>query len=708
MGILDTHADGIRSSFEFDLRNPQATPNPGPSFSAWSFAQAGFSAGPKAGAQKFIAATQDLIGGSGFGEGYALTYGAPALSSDDAKRASQSIDAGKSAAGFGRELRASARDILPDPTTSHRADQVFANVTAGMTQAVPMVGLGGAPGAVLFGAVQGDDTYQELVDKGVDKTTALKVAGVTGTAAAVTAGLPVGGSTVRSTIALGIASGPGAYVLEQSINRKILESAGYHDEARLHDPTDPLGLALSVLLPGVMGGIHARGIVARHRSLADIARELESGGKRYGQNGELLQSNKGALGEMQVMPATAADPGFGIKPAALGPDGKPTPDELARVGAEYIVALSKKYGNDAEKTLAAYNAGPGKVDAAIKEHGPAWLEHLPDETRAYVKKGMEKHAEATIQRAAEDPAVVDAARVRVLRDTLEARLPDHPDAVPALGDAFDALAAGHVDVGPPTAMRSELEQTLASIEAERAQLLPVAGNLAEPGAIRQARQEMAQLQRDVPDTSDAAIQARAKEIQAEGRVSYKEARAQASKEIAETAGDFQRRIERLQKAIDENAQAQQATQRIGELDRQHAETTAKLAAEPLPRPIPRPTAMAASEALMRPDSPTLEASPVRAPTARPAPNAEAPRTTEGTTTAGEPTAKPAGEGAQPQSLDMQRAEAALLENPELTVMVGDEAVPASEALAQARRAADIDRAEGGLFQAAVQCFLSFV
>lgn len=56
----------------------------------------------------------------------------------------------------------------------------------------------------------------------------------------------------------------------------------------------------------------------------------ESGGRRYDKEGNLLTSSKGALGEMQVMPYTSRDPGFGIKPARDS-----SPDELRRVGDEY-------------------------------------------------------------------------------------------------------------------------------------------------------------------------------------------------------------------------------------------------------------------------------------------------------------------------------------------------------------------------------------
>jgi soluble lytic murein transglycosylase-like protein len=45
-------------------------------------------------------------------------------------------------------------------------------------------------------------------------------------------------------------------------------------------------------------------------------KQAESRGKRYAADGKTLTTSpKGALGEMQVMPKTITDPGFGVIPA---------------------------------------------------------------------------------------------------------------------------------------------------------------------------------------------------------------------------------------------------------------------------------------------------------------------------------------------------------------------------------------------------------
>lgn len=90
-------------------------------------------------------------------------------------------------------------------------------------------------------------------------------------------------------------------------------------------------------------------------------------------------SPKGAMGTMQVMPATARDPGFGIRAW----DGK-SQDDLTRVGKDYRRAMQNKYGGDLQQMWGAYNAGPGRIDALIAKYGGDWLSHAPDETQGYV------------------------------------------------------------------------------------------------------------------------------------------------------------------------------------------------------------------------------------------------------------------------------------------------------------------------------------
>ena len=157
--------------------------------------------------------------------------------------------------------------------------------------------------------------------------------------------------------------------------------------------------------------------------IAAAVKQAESGGKRYKDDGKTLTTSaKGALGEMQVMPKTIRDPGFGVVPAR-----DKSPDEIARVGRDYLQAMLGKYG-DMDKALAAYNWGPGSTDKWIA--AGAKLEKLPEETRTYIQrvKGFLEDKPATAGVSRETPAP---------RKALPPSLPPMAAAAPAAAPALD-------------------------------------------------------------------------------------------------------------------------------------------------------------------------------------------------------------------------------------------------------------------------------
>lgn len=70
-------------------------------------------------------------------------------------------------------------------------------------------------------------------------------------------------------------------------------------------------------------------------------------------------SKVGALGLTQIMPDTAAKPGYGVRPLQ-----DKSIDEQLRFGAEYMAALVKANGGKYDLALASYNAGHGTVQKA--------------------------------------------------------------------------------------------------------------------------------------------------------------------------------------------------------------------------------------------------------------------------------------------------------------------------------------------------------
>jgi soluble lytic murein transglycosylase-like protein len=82
-------------------------------------------------------------------------------------------------------------------------------------------------------------------------------------------------------------------------------------------------------------------------------------------------SRKGAMGLMQLMPATAAE--YGVADPF-------DPDENIRAGVAYLRRLIDRFDGRTELALAAYNAGPGAVEKYRRTVPPY------RETQSYVKR----------------------------------------------------------------------------------------------------------------------------------------------------------------------------------------------------------------------------------------------------------------------------------------------------------------------------------
>ncbi|MBQ7219630.1 MAG: lytic transglycosylase domain-containing protein [Synergistaceae bacterium] len=129
--------------------------------------------------------------------------------------------------------------------------------------------------------------------------------------------------------------------------------------------------------PGTRSNISGK---TNYTELKDV---IDDCAEKYNIDGELIRamiqvesgwntdavSNKGAQGLMQLMPRTAA---------MLGVSDPFDPAQNIEGGVRYISDLSDKYRGDIEKALAAYNAGPARVDSG----------NIPEVSKRYVKNIM--------------------------------------------------------------------------------------------------------------------------------------------------------------------------------------------------------------------------------------------------------------------------------------------------------------------------------
>lgn len=77
-------------------------------------------------------------------------------------------------------------------------------------------------------------------------------------------------------------------------------------------------------------------------------------------------SNKGALGLMQVLPSTGAPIARRLGIPWRGPQTLFDPHANVRIGVAYLRELIDRYAN-VRAALAAYNWGPGEIDARLRE-----------------------------------------------------------------------------------------------------------------------------------------------------------------------------------------------------------------------------------------------------------------------------------------------------------------------------------------------------
>lgn len=149
------------------------------------------------------------------------------------------------------------------------------------------------------------------------------------------------------------------------------------------------------------------------------------------------KSKVGALGLMQVMPATGKELGVSQASALLDPATN------IEAGTKYLGRLAAQFGNNPHLISMAYNAGPGRVSKLMSAYGStpeAIYPHLPKETQDY-----------TIKVAG--PISGDASRIP---------LPAH---IPFQGSTTPTRTA-ELRTAPPESVREKLYNLMFSTENE--------------------------------------------------------------------------------------------------------------------------------------------------------------------------------------------------------------------------------------------------
>jgi hypothetical protein len=196
----------------------------------------------KAAGAEVMGSTADVL--KGYGQVMAGTD-AP-LGSPEHQKLQQGVDLSSQT---GDSLRGYARSQRPDPMTASTAEQVVFGVTRPLAKLLAGGALLGPFGLAGAAAEEGFTQADDLKQQGVDVGTRTAVGALTAAATFGSAALPLAGSTLGRTVALYLAGGPGGFMAQQAGTRAILEHADYAGIAQQFDPLDPMGLALSALIP---------------------------------------------------------------------------------------------------------------------------------------------------------------------------------------------------------------------------------------------------------------------------------------------------------------------------------------------------------------------------------------------------------------------------------------------------------------------------
>jgi hypothetical protein len=183
-----------------------------------------------------------------------------------------------------------SKSLIPDP----RVTGTGANLLQGFSKAVTEFSAGSAAGgplagASLLGASEGYAHYQDLKDQGVDDETAKKSGLLTAVTAGGSAVLPMGmpakwlaglstPGTLLAQAGAGAAINTSFGAASRYASAKILEDAGYPEQAKTQEPWDAMNVltdALSGLFFGAHAGWHGLKTAEVDPSIRDAAKVVQ-------------------------------------------------------------------------------------------------------------------------------------------------------------------------------------------------------------------------------------------------------------------------------------------------------------------------------------------------------------------------------------------------------------------------------------------------
>jgi hypothetical protein len=156
-----------------------------------------------------------------------------------------------------------------------------------------------------------------------------------------------------------------------------VNQGGYNIEVEAAKARGEYGSPDGMAMGGVVG--YEKGGPVDMDALLDALMIAESGGDPK------AVSRAGAEGAYQIMPATAADPGFGVSPM----EGDRFDPKASRAFArQYLQAMLDRYDGDVEAALIAYNAGAGNADKFMAANRDYDVLPQTMQTQPYVSKIM--------------------------------------------------------------------------------------------------------------------------------------------------------------------------------------------------------------------------------------------------------------------------------------------------------------------------------